>query len=294
MSASAATNTSPRASRIEKAAYRFEESRLLKGVFAGLNLLPLPYRWMPLRVKGQRMYAHTFDRYFALWMWKLRSLEGFESRLLSRTLKEGMQAVDIGANIGLHALKIAKLVGPSGHVWAIEADGANFATLQRNLSTNGFAYATAIHAAVGAASGEAFVFKSSANAGDHRTFASSGGRAKESVKQIALDDYFPPGQRIDFIKMDIQGAEGAALKGMKRVLTENPGLLLIMEFWPFGLMQATVDPLAVLEELQSLSFSLEWIDDAAKELRPIQDIRAFTSGIEGARYENIVARAPGA
>ena len=80
MNLKAANQASPRASRIERAAYRFEESRLLQSLFTGLNLLPLPYRWMPLRVKGQRMYAHTFDRYFALWMWKLRSLEGFGER----------------------------------------------------------------------------------------------------------------------------------------------------------------------------------------------------------------------
>ena len=292
MSCGTSTQSPAKASRVEKAAYRFEESRLFKGVFVGLNLLPLPYRWMPLRVKGQRMYAHTFDRYFALWMWKLRCLAGFESRLLSRTLKADMQAVDIGANIGLHTLQLAKLVGPTGRVWAIEADGANFATLQRNLSANGDTHTTAIHAAAGASSGDAFVFKSSANAGDHRTFAPPGARTKECVKQIALDDYFQPGQRIDFIKMDIQGAEGAALKGMRRVLTENPGLLLMMEFWPWGLRQAAFDPLAVLQDLQDLGFALEWIDSVAQTLRPIQDLRVFTSGIAGARYENIVARAP--
>ena len=55
---------------------------------------------------------------------------------------------------------------------------------------------------------------------------------------IALDDYFKPGERVDLIKMDIQGYELHALRGANRVLADNPDIKLLLEFWPYGLKQA--------------------------------------------------------
>ena len=57
---------------------------------------------------------------------------------------------------------------------------------------------------------------------------------------VALDDYFKPGDRVDLIKMDIQGYELHALRGASRVVADNPGIKLLLEFWPYGLRQAGV------------------------------------------------------
>ena len=68
---------------------------------------------------------------------------------------------------------------------------------------------------------------------------------------IALDDYFKPGQRVDLIKMDIQGYELHALRGASRVLADNSDLKLLIEFWPYGLKQAGANWVELIDALRA-------------------------------------------
>jgi hypothetical protein len=77
-----------------------------------------------------------------------------------------------------------------------------------------------------------------------------------AAEMVALDDYFEPRQRVDLIKMDIQGYELHALRGAQRVLHENPNINLLLEFWPTGLEQAGVSWEGLLEMLKSFNMNL--------------------------------------
>jgi hypothetical protein len=109
---------------------------------------------------------------------------------------------------------------------------------------------------------------SNINFGDHRVYAShddatfnqGAPRSEVQVEGITLDGYLSAGSRVDFVKMDIQGAEYFALQGMKRVLVENHDILCVIEFWPHGLMEAGASPSALLQELIQLGFILHRLD----------------------------------
>ena len=86
---------------------------------------------------------------------------------------------------------------------------------------------------------------------DHRTYATEGDPRRDvPIDIIALDDYFKRGQRVDLIKMDIQGYEFHALRGAGRVLAENPNTKLLLEFWPYGLKQAGTNWIELIDTLE--------------------------------------------
>jgi hypothetical protein len=110
---------------------------------------------------------------------------------------------------------------------------------------------------VGESSGRSKLYVSDQLNVDHRTYMAEGdSRDAVPIDIVALDDYFEPGQRVDLIKMDIQGYEFHALRGATRVLEENPDINLLLEFWPSGLEQAGVRWEELVQMLQGFNMEL--------------------------------------
>jgi FkbM family methyltransferase len=77
-------------------------------------------------------------------------------------------------------------------------------------------------------------FLSPDNAGDHRLYESAGkARPAVEAEAVTLDSVFRdrPG-KVDFIKVDVQGSEGAVLEGMAGLLGWLPQVKMTLEFWP--------------------------------------------------------------
>ncbi len=104
----------------------------LARLLAALNRLPVGER--AVRVDGDRLYAASPDRLLAALAWKTGLRERAERRLIAREVKPGMVAVDVGANLGVHTLALARAVGPAGRVLALEPDPANFRLLARAVT----------------------------------------------------------------------------------------------------------------------------------------------------------------
>jgi FkbM family methyltransferase len=197
-------------------------------------------------------------------------LEPGTRRVLTRLLGPGTTFVDVGAHIGLLTLAGARAVGASGKVLAIEPVPLCFGLLQRSLTINGLAERVEGKCqAVGAHHARCRFFvrdvlgHSSLTRGE---FAAGGDEIEVSV--TPLDELVRPGQRVDLIKIDVEGAELAVLEGMTRIIAENPELSIIAEFGPSHLKTADVAPEKWLSAFQNRGFDPFVIDEMSGECRP--------------------------
>jgi len=149
--------------------------------------------------------------------------------VMLRRIKQGGTAYDIGANYGMHALLMAKLVGASGHVYAFEPVPAIFQGLKEHMEMNRFHHVQCVPAGAWDYSGRVQFFTGDhLGAGHCAEIGGTSGRSME-VEVLSLDDFVFEGNHHppDFIKVDVEGAEGKVLAGARRVLETYRPVLLI-------------------------------------------------------------------
>jgi hypothetical protein len=91
---------------------------------------------------------------------------------------------------------------------------------------------------------------------------------------------------VNFIKMDIQGFEMEALKGMFKTIERNPQLKIISEFWPYGLNKAGSSATEYFLSLKSLGFEISLIEKQGMTDMKIEKVRTM-EGMEEDYYCNI-------
>lgn len=159
---------------------------------------------------------------------------------LRRFLRPGMVCMDIGANAGLFSLFMAKRVGNGGKVYAFEPTPDTFQRLRKNIDLNAAQHnIVAENVAVTERSGEVelhvgppelCVFNSIGEV--VHPSAKAGRFTRVLVPATTIDDYCAAHKinHVDCVKIDVEGAELQVLKGMGRVLKENPRIVLLVEF----------------------------------------------------------------
>jgi FkbM family methyltransferase len=149
---------------------------------------------------------------------------------LPKLVQRGMTVLDIGANIGIFALGMAKLVGPEGRVIAFEPNAASIGRLRRNVELNSLSQVTVETCAVSDYDGTAqFSNALSDTQGRFVDLPHLPADAKSvSVPCCTIDTYLSrTGLKPQFIMMDVEHAEGRVLKGMRNTLHSLRSTLLI-------------------------------------------------------------------
>ena len=186
---------------------------------------------------GNELYKIAFPIYRPLYSSFKAYSDRAERRILAGRLQPGAVAVDAGANIGIYSQFLSRCVGAGGTVHSFEPSPDNYRRLREGLE--GVANVRPNQLAVSDETGESTLYISDNLNVDHRAYPTTGdSRRTVTIRATTLDDYFKPGERVDLIKMDIQGFELHALRGAARVLDDNPEVALLLEFWPYGLKQA--------------------------------------------------------
>jgi FkbM family methyltransferase len=240
------------------------------------------------------------DKYVSEEIIKDQRWEPLETEVISRLLKQDADFVDVGANIGWYSLLAGKLLGRRGIVHAFEPAAENVALLARNVALNCLANVRITPCAVGGATGSARIFYSPINKGDHRAYPSDEERPSQEIGMIKLDDYFraePPRPLV--VKVDTQGFEYDVLSGMRNTLAAlGSEVVLVIEFWPYGLTQNGVAAAILLDLLLQAGFepSLLVGDDVTLRRTSLLDLAAAahsTLAPETQRFVNLVLSRPG-
>ena len=215
-----------------------------------------------ISVNNQTLSAHTFDRMIALLLLKLGMLEKREMDFLKKTVRKRWTVLDIGANIGYPSLLFSKLVEKRGKVIAFEPDKNNLEMLRKNIKVNKCKNIVVVPMAVSDRTGNGTLYISDSHSGDHRIYNSLDGKRKtQDIETVSLDDYFKSENRIDFVQMDVQGAEELVFKGMRRLLNENKEISILLEFWPEGLRKIGSSPVGFLKMIEQLGFQLAYLNE---------------------------------
>lgn len=219
-----------------------------------------------VEIDGNKMFLDEFD---SLRLSINEIYEEYETEFLKKIIKNGNIVLDVGANIGYWTLIFAKLVGDKGKVFAFEPDPENYRLLLKNIAANQVRNTIPIQKAVSNHNGKTTLFQSSDNKGDHRindfyVFDGDDQRKKIEIECVTLDSVFKE-QRIDFVKMDIQGAEMLAIDGMTEILSRNPTMSLLIEFWPFAIEKSGFSPREFIERILQFGFSIFSLEKGKKE-----------------------------
>ena len=195
--------------------------------------------------------------------------EKLEAKIMEEKIKVGNITVDVGANIGLHTLNMARIVGNTGRVFAFEPDPSNFEILEKNVKINNYQNIILEQKAVGDKNGRTTLYQSD-HPGMHRIFPQTKqAKGQVQVELTSLDKYFIDSNltdKINFIKIDVEGLEFSVLKGMKNILKNNKKIKILFEFMPKNTMEAGFTPIELLNYLTSYDFKLFCIDESTKKL----------------------------
>jgi len=213
----------------------------------------LPNRYRPYLVPGGKIYLNITESPMMLSR-VFRRYELSKRQAMLWLLKNGMTFVDAGTNKGDFALAAAAAVGPDGKVVCFEPEPTNCFWIRKSIELNGYRNVTLHEVALGDVNEETQLYLGK-QSGWHSLIPALPDRNRGSlpVEKRTLDSVLTETKvgRVDVMKIDVEGAELALLKGAVETLAGKRKMALLMDLHPdFG-----VSPREVCSFLGRLGFS---------------------------------------
>jgi FkbM family methyltransferase len=181
---------------------------------------------------------------------------------LENVLSPGKTFIDAGANFGIYSLVASRLVGQTGRVIAFEPSLQSFPVLQRNINLNNLTNVAAFRTALCEKTGTARLYHADDPVSNSLGKDSSWGGEGEEVATETLDRAIEQAsvQRVDVIKLDVEGAEELVLRGARKVLTiMRP--LIIFEVHPTAAARLGLSSSGASDLLKNLGYELSVLNE---------------------------------
>ncbi len=208
------------------------------------------------------------------------------SHLFRSLLKQGMRVLDIGANIGFYSLLSSRAVGPSGKVWALEPNPRNVALINASRTANSFSNLSIFQAAASDRWELLTLFSDGSNGVTESRPITDPSQAGETVQAFPVSAILPPDQELDVVKIDIEGAEGKALRGIAELLRCSKPVIFT-EFTPSALpARSGMSATEYLEFFYGLGYEIGVLRDGG-ELRCGKDPSRVMAELPRAQFDHL-------
>jgi FkbM family methyltransferase len=184
--------------------------------------------------------------------WEQKILE-----LLISTVHEGDVVFDVGANVGLYSVLLAKAVGGRGQVIAFEPESECYQHLQENLKLNGLTNVRTFRKALGERRGEGKLYRGQENADSSLIAPPLGKDMGHQLVEIVQGDQFAEAEALPIpraVKIDVEGYEYSVILGLERTLAKPACELLCCEIHP-DFLPKPLRPEVIVRSVRSLGFN---------------------------------------
>jgi FkbM family methyltransferase len=243
-------------------------------IYRALQRHVLGRRFIAKRIYGYVLVLDSDDPGISSQLLRRGAREPEQKFIIESTVKPGMVAFDLGANIGYYTIMMARLVGDSGRVYAVEPFPGNFRLLGENIRRNRLKNVQIENVAIGPEDGEQqlmiaeksnwhslHVPRLNPDIPWHAKYARAI-TGSMPVKTRSLQTYLTDKEPIDLLRMDLEGYEVEILRSVASLpRAQTSRLRILFETHPEFYDPVRNDMRSVLEQLCSRhAFRIEYLD----------------------------------
>jgi FkbM family methyltransferase len=253
-------------------------SRRLKSLYWQLKCITLSDKLFLFTLRDGSHFHYPLDTAIGKSLF-IGEFEKQEIQIVENLLKKGDTFVDIGANGGFYTVIASKIVGNSGHVYAFEPGIEELELLRKNISSNNLNNVTIIEKAVSNIKGTTqFAISKDGAMNSLLKTDHPDQKVKEwrDVEVTTLDDTVEELsiKKVDFIKIDVEGAEKLVFEGANYTLFSDKNAVILFESCSVNAPSFGYSTEELLKYMTDKNMFLYYIGDESK-LIPIHEYNSI-------------------